>query len=404
MNYIKISRSIASGEIILPASKSILHRAYICAALADGVSVIHGANDCDDVAATLGCIKSLGASVESANDKTVITGGFKHSPSLYCGESASTLRLLLPLMLCGKKTDFICDGRLSSRPMDVYRDICDSIGADYVNENGVITVCGTLRSGEYRVRGDISSQFISGLMLALPLAYGDSRIILTTELKSRGYVYITQKVMAAFGINVDVKDRCIDIKGGQRYKPTDIVAEADESCAAYIGAFNYTGGDVKIKNRAVCSVQGDHVWENIFDKLCQPNSIIDITDTPDLAPVLMALGAIKNGVLLQGTDRLKYKESDRIEAMSKGLSAFGAEISCINDSVTVMPGVKELHTPAEMLDSCGDHRICMALSLVCSVCGGKISQPACVAKSYKSFFDDLNSLGIKTEICETDNE
>lgn len=405
MKYIKISSSVAFGEITLPSSKSILHRAYICAALADGVSIIHGTNDCDDIAATLSCVESLGASVNISNNTAVITGKrFKHSPTLYCRESASTLRLLLPLMLCGKKTDFICNGRLSSRPMDVYRDMCESIGVNYVNKNDVITVCGTLRAGEYRIRGDISSQFISGLMLALPLLDGDSRIILTTELKSRGYVLITQKIMSLFGVNAEVKEGCVNIRGGQRYSPATVIAEADESCAAYIGAFNYIGGNVMIKNRAVRSIQGDHVWQNAFDKLCRPNSAIDITDSPDIAPVLMALGALKNGVLLQGTDRLKYKESDRGHAMARGIRAFGADVTFGNDSITVIPAANGLHEPQIMLDSCGDHRICMALSLMCSACGGKISDPTCVAKSYKNFFADLNHLGIKTEICEADDE
>lgn len=405
MSYVKIGRSVAFGDVTLPASKSILHRAYICAALSNGVSVIHGTNDCDDVNATLGCIRSLGASCECRKDKTIIVGnGFVHSSPLFCGESASTLRLLLPLMLCGKKTDFICDDALASRPMNVYRDICDAIGADYVNRNGVISVCGLLHSGEYRVRADISSQFISGLMLALPLVDGDSRIIFTTEPKSRGYILITQKIMSLFGVNVEVKEDCVNIAGGRHYSPATVIAEADESCAAYIGAFNYIGGSVNIKNRAASSIQGDRVWQNAFDMLCKLNPVIDITDTPDLAPMLMALAALKNGVLLQGTDRLKYKESDRGRAMANGIRAFGGDVSFGNDSVTVIPAANRLHEPRITLDPCGDHRICMALSLMCSACGGKIFDPTCVAKSYKNYFDDLDRLGIKTEICEADDE
>ena len=405
MNYVKIGRSVAVGDVILPASKSILHRAYICAALSKGVSVIHGTNDCDDVNATLDCIGSLGALYERKKDKTVIIGnGFMHSSPLRCRESASTLRLLLPLMLCGKKTEFICDGALSSRPMDVYRDICGMLGADYVNQDGMVSVCGILRPGEYRVRADISSQFISGLMLALPLVDGNSRIIFTTEPKSKGYMLITQKIMSLFGVNVEVKDDCVNIAGGRHYSPATVIAEADESCAAYIGAFNCIGGSINIKNRAIGSIQGDSVWQDVFDELCRPDPVIDIKNTPDLAPVLMALAALKNGVVLQGTDRLRYKESDRGYTMARAIRAFGADVSFGDDSITVMPAANGLHEPNTPLDPCGDHRICMALSLMCSVCGGNICDPTCVAKSYKNYFDDLNSLGIKTEICEIQDE
>lgn len=398
MSYVKISRGVAVGDLILPASKSILHRAYICASLAAGNSVIYGCSDCDDVNATIGCLSSLGASVTKDGAKTVVCGGkLNYTAPLDCGDSATTLRLLLPLMLGGHNTVFKCSKQLLARPMSVYQEICADIGADYVNLPDGIKLCGRLKSGEYRLRGDISSQFVSGLMLALPLLDGDSRIILTTELKSRSYVLITQKIMSIFGVNAEVGDEYIDIKGGQSYKPSVLTAEADESCAAYIGAFNYIGGNVNIKNRTFLSVQGDSVWQTMFDKLCQPNAVVDVTDTPDLAPVLMALAALKNGALIKGVGRLKYKESDRLQAMADGIIGYGdAEIRIDGDEAYI-GRLKHINSNA-VLDSCGDHRIAMALSLLCSVGGGTVNGAECVSKSFCGFFDILNELGISAEI------
>lgn len=397
MSYVKISRGVAVGDVILPASKSILHRAYICAAIASGSSVINGYSDCDDVNATLGCISSLGASVTRDSARTVICGGELNCTSpLYCGDSATTLRLLLPLMLCGRNVLFKCSKQLLARPMSVYRELCAGIGADYVNLSDGIKICGKLRNGEYKLRGDISSQFVSGLMLALPLLDGNSRIILTTELKSRSYVLITQKIMSIFGVNAEVGDRYIDIKGGQSYKSAVLTAEADESCAAYIGAFNYIGGNVNIKNRASLSVQGDSVWQMMFDELCKPDAVVDVTDTPDLAPALMALAAIKNGALIKGVGRLKYKESDRLQAMADGIKSYcDAEIRIDGDEVYI-GRLKHINSNA-VLDSCGDHRIAMALSLLCSVGGGTIKGAECVSKSFCGFFDILNGLGVNAE-------
>lgn len=404
MSYIKIHKGIARGDVILPASKSILHRAYICAALSSGISVIHGENRCDDVALTEKCLSSLGADITHRDGCAVINGGkIAYKTSLFCGQSASTLRFLLPLMLCGKPVTFVCDRSLASRPMGVYERICSDIGADYVNQNNCITVSGRLTHGVYRVSGDVSSQFISGLMLALPLLDGDSRIEFEKKPKSVPYIIMTQQIMALFGVKVDVFGDKIDIFGGQSYVPCEMICEADESCAAYIAAFNTVGGDVRILNRAECSMQGDAVWQNVFYELCKHKADIDISDTPDLAPVIMAVAAAHHGVILRGTDRLRFKESDRINAMSDGLTACSdANVVSHDDTVTVTPYTAM--TPMAHLDPHGDHRIAMALSLLCTQGGGIIDDPECVAKSYPQFFGDLSSLGIKTETGGDANE
>ncbi len=376
---VTIGKSIARGEVTPPASKSILHRAIICNALSGGN--ITGNNACDDISATRRCL-----SLCSFDGKALSALG-----TLDCGESATTLRLLMPLLMNGSKTVFACEPSLLARPMDVYKAICKH----YTNSSGAISICDTLSAGEYIIDGSISSQFASGLMLALPLKDGDSVIRFNKPLVSKSYVTMTAAVMSAYGVCAKVFDDRIEIKGNQTYNACDYVCECDESSAAYIGAFGFVGGDVNVSGRQKPSLQGDSVWNDIFQTLCKQNATIDVTNTPDLAPIIMALAALKNGATLLGTHRLGYKESDRVMAMRDELAKVLPDMRFVigDDSVQITPG--RTFVSGQTIDSHGDHRIAMAMSLLLSLCGGNIAGAECVDKSYPSFFNDLKSLGIE---------
>lgn len=395
-----IEKGTAYGRVEAPPSKSVSHRYLICGALSGG-SVIENVAFSEDIKATLNCLKALGVDYE-IDGSTVKIGGISpdkavKSAELFCNESGSTLRFLIPLcLLFGQKITLKGTERLMSRSLAVYKDMCLSQGIEFSEDKESVTVCGNLRPGKYSVRGDVSSQFISGLMFALPLLENDSIIDITGAIESGSYLGMTIKALADFGIRISRTDEhTVFIKGNQTYKPRTLCVEGDYSNAAFLEAFNSVGGNVAVTGLKKDTCQGDAVYRKLFGKLVRGCPEIDISDCPDLAPVLMAVAAANNGVRLTGTHRLKIKESDRGKAMAEELSKFGCSVKVYENEIEVKK--RGITTPTDILSGHNDHRIVMALSLLCSITGGSISGAEAVNKSFPDYFRRLSSLGIKVE-------
>lgn len=396
---VTISKSKAVGKVYAPPSKSVAHRALICAALSTGSTVKNIAFS-KDIKATLESLKALGANVEIDGTDVKIGGlcinSLKNETPLPCNESGSTLRFLIPLCMCCEN-EITLQGteKLFTRPLSVYSEICEKQNIYYKQESTSVTVGGTLKSGEYCVRGDISSQFITGLLYALPILSGDSKIIVTGNFESESYVDITLSVLSQFGIEILKNDNVFYIKGNQKYKSTEITVEGDCSNAAFLDAFNLLGGEVEVLGLNSQTLQGDRVYKDMFCALKNGEKQFDLSDCPDLAPVMFALSAHFGGAHFVGTKRLKIKESDRGAAMSEELKKFGAEVIIGDNEIEIKGGT--LHSPKDILCGHNDHRVVMALSLLCSIYGGTISGAEAVSKSYPDFFEKIQSLTIGIE-------
>lgn len=400
---VTISPSVAKGSITAPPSKSVAHRALICGALSKG-STIRNIVDSQDVEATLRCLKAMGATVQR-NEDHVFVGGLDpfHIPAetlLDCGESASTLRFLLPLCLLSSVPVHLTGSeRLLERPLDVYERLCRDGNLTFVHTKRAITVCGPLSAGEYCVRGDVSSQFITGLLFTLSLLDGESTIIIKEPFESRSYVTLTQRIQSDFGVSVRIEGNTrIGIYGNGKYRAQEYCVEGDYSNAAFLDAFNLLDGRVKVMGLSRESAQGDTVYKNFYDRFSASDRHFDLSDCPDLGPVMFALSAALGGAEFSGTARLRIKESDRVAAMVQELEKFGVFATVAENSVKIHPAV--LHTPTQVLCGHNDHRIVMALSLLCSKVGGTIEGAEAVAKSYPDYFDAIRSLGIDVAIWE----
>lgn len=391
-----------SGRVSAPPSKSMAHRLLICGALARGRSVIRGVSDSDDVRATLACLSSLGASYTRTGD-TVEIDGFdpkepRTCPDLNCNESGSTLRFLIPLcLLGGGERRFVGSRTLFTRPLSVYEDICRESGILFSRGECGLALNGKLTAGEYRVPGNISSQFISGLLFALPLFDGDSTLTVLPPLESGSYLDLTLSALATFGIKIERTDeRHFRIKGNQTYRPTEATVEGDFSGAAFFEALSLFDCDVHVDGLSEDSLQGDCAYRGFYPLLLRGTPTLPIANCPDLGPILMALAAAKNGAVLCGTRRLKIKESDRGAAMAKELAKFGCSVSVHEDSIVVYP--LAFHAPREDLDGHNDHRIVMALATLATFTGGRIRGAEAVRKSMPEYFTLMKSLGAEVEL------
>lgn len=396
-----IKPSVAQGSINAPPSKSCAHRLLICAALAKGRSIIENIGVNDDITATINCLKQIGARIELDGNKAVVDGIDTENPQekidLFCNESGSTLRFLIPLSLVfAKEVSFGGSGRLLERPQSVYEELFKEKGC-YLKKNGKSLVAGgNLTSGIYKVRGDVSSQFLTGLLFTMPLLEGNSKLLLTTTLESSPYVDITIDILNQFGVTVEKSEDGFFVKGGQHYQPRSLSVEGDWSNGAFLEAFNLIDGNVEVENLNPNSFQGDRIYRDFYRLLKEGSPTLDISDCPDLGPVLMSCGALCNGVKLVGTKRLKIKESDRGETMKAELKKFGVDV-IVNEDEIIVPRT-EIKAPVECVDCHNDHRIAMAMSLVCSKVGGTLFGAQCVNKSYPRYFDDIKTLGIEYEI------
>ena len=395
---VTIEKGLARGCVCAPPSKSMGHRLLICAALAEGESRIRGISDSADMKATLGCLSALGARFSVEGDTVRVHGisakTAKPSEPLFCNESGSTLRFLIPIaLLSGNNALFTGADSLFRRPMTVYEALAEERGLFFSKDAHSAVVKGPLTAGEYHVAGNISSQFISGLLFALPLLDGDSLIRITPPLESRSYIHLTVTALAAFGVRVTwVDDFTLSIPGKQHYAPTDATVEGDYSGAAFLDALTVLGGNVETQGLSPDSLQGDRAYNRFFPMLLRGTPTIHLGDCPDLGPILFAVAAAKNGAVFTGTERLHIKESDRVSAMAEELAKFGVTVTENGDSVVVYPS--DFYPPKEPLAGHNDHRIVMALAVLSTLTGGVITGAEAVSKSFPDFFEKLASLGI----------
>ena len=396
-----IQPGTARGSVAAPPSKSMAHRLLICAGLADGVSVVRNVDRSEDVLATADCLTALGASLEW-NGSTVRVRGCDprkaDSAVLRCRESGSTLRFMIPLcLLSGNAMRLEGSDTLLSRPLSVYEDLCRKQELTLLRKNGGLLVKGRLISGEYTVPGGISSQFISGLLFALPFLSGNSRIRLIPPVESRSYLSLTLQALRDAGVSAAWTDEhTLTVPGNAFYRPLDTEVEGDCSNAAFFEALNCTGGSVTVTGLREDSLQGDRVYRDHLARLEKGPAEIDLTDCPDLAPVLFAAAALCRGAVFTGTRRLRFKESDRGAAMAQEMAKFGVVLGLEENRITVPAA--GIRTPSGPLDSHNDHRIAMALSLLCTRTGGEIRCAEAVRKSFPDYWDRLCSLGISVTL------
>ncbi|WP_238882162.1 3-phosphoshikimate 1-carboxyvinyltransferase [Clostridium sp. YIM B02551] len=418
MDKLTITPGKLKGEVKIPPSKSMAHRAVICASLSKGKSKITNIEFSEDIIATIEAMKSLGTEIKVFEDYLEIDGKNTFTKSVRlidCNESGSTLRFMVPIALAkNAKTNFIGKGNLGKRPLNTYYEIFDRQGIKYDYENGVLdlNVEGKLKGEEFKVRGDISSQFISGLLFALPLLEEDSKITITTKLESKGYIDLTLSMLELYGIEIINNDyKEFIIKGNQSYNAKDYRVEGDFSQAAFFLVADAIGSDVLIKDLNVNSLQGDKEILDIIERMGgeiednsagikvvtkdKKNTVIDASQCPDIIPVLTVLAAVTEGTTnIINAERLRIKECDRLKAISTELNKLGANVKELEDSLFV-EGVASLN--GGVVHSWDDHRIAMSLAIAATYCTEKviIENPSCVKKSYPSFWRDYKCLGGK---------
>lgn len=388
------------GTTNAPPSKSMAHRFLLGAALCGQKCTLEGVDFSEDILASIDCLRELGANITIHNNTvTVDPQGFMNvkEPVLKCRESGSTLRFFIPLALCLGTNVTLCGSeRLIARPLNVYEELCTDLGFTFVKGKNEISLRGSLKSGSYGIRGDISSQFITGMILALVYLGKDSSIEIIPPFESRSYVDLTISALASFGADVKFTDEYkIEIKASEMHSFSGKI-EGDYSNAAFLDAFNHIGSSVKVENLRADSLQGDRVYADYFEQIANGIPTLDISNCPDLAPILFALAALKNGAVFTGTDRLKDKESDRGAAMHAELQKLGGGL-VFGDNVITVPK-QELSYKGEALDGHNDHRIVMAMSVVLSTVGGEINGAQAIKKSYPGFFDDIKKLGAEVEL------
>ena len=393
-------------------SKSVSHRALICAALANGKSILRNMAFSEDITATANALRDMGlCKYETDGDVCTVYGGFHEAGKkmIDCGESGSTLRFLIPLALDGKERTFIGHGRLMRRPHDAYDRVFLRNNIRAEKQDNALTLCGTLESGEYAMPGNISSQFISGLLYALPLLMDDSGIHLTTEIESRPYIDLTRDIQRAFGVKTKWRGNIIDVFGRQGYRPCDMTIEGDYSHAAFFAVSAALAGEVLLTGLKQETKQGDKEILGILKCmgadveyradgiLVKKNSLkpieIDVSQIPDLVPVLAVLGCAAEGkTRIYNAGRLRYKESDRLHAITQELEKLGADIVEYEDSLTIHG--KGMLNGGEV-DSHADHRIAMALAVASCISREPIllNGSEAVGKSAPLFFEEFASVG-----------
>lgn len=417
MNFVKINPKNLSGNINIPPSKSLSHRGIIGAALSNGESNIGNLIFSDDIKVTWEGMEKLGAKIEKIDPRTLKIKGkyskIEKNQIIDCKESGSTLRFLIPIsLLYENKSTFIGRGKLVSRPLDIYYKIFDEQKIEYTNDDGnlPLSVQGLIKPGIFEMEGNISSQFLTGLMFTLPLLKEDSSIIITNELESKGYVDLTIDILSKFGVEIKNNDyKKFIIKGNQEYKNKDYDVEGDFSQAAFWIVGGILGEKVYSKNLNINSLQGDKIVMDLVEKMggdikVRDSSIvttrsktkgiiIDASECPDIIPVMTVLAALSEGQTnIVNASRLRIKESDRLKAISTELNKLGADVVELDDSL-IINGKDSL--TGGVVDSWNDHRIAMALAIASIKATGEvtITNSDCVNKSYPHFWEDFKSLG-----------
>lgn len=417
-----ITPSEINGEVTIPCSKSFAHRALICAALSKGISKIENIQMSDDIRATINALEALGAKFEIDKDEITVDGSFLVNPintphnkqtTIDCNESGSTLRFIIPIACAlGLSTSFTGKGRLPERPIGIYNDCLPQKGITMSTVDGLpLEVSGKLRGGRYVIPGNISSQFISGLLMALPLLQADSVIEVTGGIQSKGYIDITVSVLKHFGVEITEDKNCYYIKGGQSFKPCNYFCEGDWSQAAFFLAMGVTAGKVKLNGLNLTSIQGDMEIVNIIKKMggdlkLENGSItayksklnpIDINaeQIPDIVPVLSVLCALSGGkCCISGVQRLRLKESDRLKTTSDILTALGIGTEVDTDKL-IIHGKESFQSGT--IDGASDHRIVMSGTVAALSANEDVTVTCsdCIQKSYPAFFEDFTKVGGK---------
>lgn len=408
---ITITPAKLSGTVTPPPSKSQAHRLLIAAALARGKSTVSNVAYSRDIQATVSCLSELGAGFTVDGSTITVWGmGANHMspmrrmayPQLDCGESGSTLRFLIPIALAVRAGGiFRGHGRLMQRPLKPYFDIFDEKGVSYKLMGDTLSVAGLLTPGSYRLPGDISSQFFSGLLFALPLLDGPSVIIPTTMLESEGYVQMTLQAMDLFGVSFPMTMSLppqYHPAGNQTYTAAHVTVDADWSQAAFWYAANFLGSGLEITGLNECSAQGDSVITHYMTRLAEPGEQeIDMSGYPDLAPPLSAMAALRAGetTRLVNADRLRLKESDRLSSTAQVLGALGADVEEGPNSLTIRG--KDKLPGGVTVDSHNDHRIAMMTAIAATGCVKPVTLTgaSCVEKSYPNFWFEYERLGGK---------
>lgn len=419
-----VTPSPLCGTLHMMPSKSASHRAVMMAALAKGETVLAPLQLSRDIEATLACAHSLGLTAQTqllphalpGFVSARITGGQQAAAGgprvLDCGESGSTLRFFLPLALDGRgPVAFIGHGRLMQRPLGVYEEMFRPLGIRWEQTADSLIVEGRLRSGQYFLRGDVSSQFITGLLLALPQLAGNSVIRITTPVESRAYVELTRRVQRAFGVESFWKDdQTLVVPGGQRpVSPGSAHVESDWSHAAFYLTAGCLAGPITLRGLDMNSVQGDRAIAQILRGMgaridCEGDAItahasrlhacsVDASQIPDLVPILaVAMAAAEGESRITGAARLRIKESDRLSAICAALTACGADVSELPDGLIIRGGRP---LSGASIDGCNDHRIVMAMAVASALADGElaISDAEAVAKSAPAFWTEFEALG-----------
>ena len=409
------------GSISAPPSKSMAHRAVLCAALAKGHSHIQNLEFSKDISATLSAAAQLCADVSTGAADASVTGlGQFRTPDapVDCCESGSTLRFLIPLAsLIGSAVTFTGRGRLMERPQSVYETLYRQQGLRFEQAPTGLTVEGALKSGQYSLAGNVSSQFISGLLFALPLLSGGSTLHLIPPVESRSYIDMTRSVQAAFGVESRWLDKnTLHIPGCQSYHPCDYTVEGDYSQAAFPAVLGAVCGGVTLTGLSAETLQGDAVILDIlrrcgakftrtaegitFEQAPLHGTEIDLADCPDLGPVLMVLGLLCAGTtVIRNAERLRLKESDRIAAMETELRACGGILESEGGTITIHGCSDQLHLPALPLCGHNDHRVVMSLAVLALSTGLEltVSEAESIQKSWPNFFEAIKPLGAEVE-------
>ena len=417
---VTLTASTPNGKIKAMSSKSAAHRALICAAFAGESTEIICSETNADIDATVRCLAALGAKI-TRRGESFITLPIKNIPShasLDCGESGSTLRFLLPIVCAlGCETELKMSGRLPERPLSPLREELEAHGA-MISESGTDTlrVSGKISAGEYRIRGDVSSQFISGLLFALSILEGESRILLTSAIESAPYINMTLKALYDFGADISIDERGFTVRGVKHLtSPKTVTVEGDWSNAAFMLAAGAIakGASVCVTSLDAESLQGDRAILELLvrfgadvrrknDKITVRSGTlygidIDATNIPDLVPILAVIAAAANGrTVIRGASRLRLKESDRLSSVSDMLFTLGASIAKTDDGLIIDGGGR---LAGGTVSSHADHRIAMSAAMAALLCDGEVTvtDAEAVEKSYPAFWDDIATLGFNVK-------
>lgn len=421
MSDVKFSPFVPNGTVNVPPSKSDVHRAIICAAMANGVSRISPVALSNDIKATIGCIKALGADAVLENNVLTVDGTnmYKNKTALLdCGESGSTLRFFIPIAAVGNiNATFVGKGKLPQRPIGIFTEALPKAGTVCKTEGGLpLEIKGQLKSGIFEIPGNVSSQFITGLLLALPILEGDSEIVLTSPLESVGYIAMTIRTMKQFGVNIQATEKGWHIKGGQSYKTCDYTTDGDWSQAAFFMVLGAVSGKVTVKGVAKDSTQGDKKCTEILArfgaKVTQLDNevtvekgklkaiTIDASQIPDLVPVLSVCAAFAEGTTkIINAERLRIKECDRLKATAELLNNLGGKVKELSDGLEIT-GVSSLK--GGNVNSYNDHRIVMSAAVCAARSDEDITATFAMSinKSYPDFYIDYNSIGGKANVLD----